>query len=41
MIYVKDRKNNMLEIRLESSVDTFEELEKDFDDIINSIKTDN
>ena len=41
MIYVKDRKNNMLEIRLESSVDTFEELEKDFDDLINSIKTDN
>lgn len=38
MVYVKDR-NNILEIRLESTVDTFEEFEKNFSEIINSIKT--
>lgn len=38
MIYVKDR-TNILEIRLECTVDTFEDFEKDFGDIIASIKT--
>ena len=39
MLYIKD-KNNLLEIRLETSVDTFEDFEKQFNGIINSITTD-
>lgn len=38
MLYVKD-KNNLLEIRLETSVDTFEDFEQQFNGIINSITT--
>lgn len=38
MVYVKDR-SNILEIRLESTVDTFEEFEEDFTGIVSSIKT--
>lgn len=38
MVYVKDR-SNILEIRLESTVDTFEDFDEDFTGIINSIKT--
>jgi hypothetical protein len=37
MAYVKDR-NTMLEIRLECTVDNFDDFDKDFTDIINSIK---
>ena len=37
MAYVKDR-NTMLEIRLECTVDNFDEFDKDFSDIIKSIK---
>lgn len=38
MLYLKDR-SNILEIRLECTVDNYEEFEKEFDEIINSIKT--
>lgn len=37
MLYIKDR-NTVLEIRLECTVDNFEDFEKEFTEIINSVK---
>ena len=37
MLYIKDR-NNILEIRLECTVDNFEDFENEFAEIIKSVK---